>query len=73
MPTPTAARRLLDVLLNGGLEELVRERRGQGVPWRLIAREIHERTGEDVLGETLRLWFGPELADPDEAQVEAAE
>jgi hypothetical protein len=58
MASLTATRRLLDLLLDGHLESFIQERRDQQVPWRLIAREVYERTGVDITAETLRSWFG---------------
>lgn len=55
MQSPTRA--LANERLSGGLDELVGARRSAGVSWRLIAREIHERTGVDVTYETLRIWY----------------
>lgn len=53
----TATRQLLDVLLEGQLDSLIRERREEGVPWRLIAREVYERTGIDITAQALRSWY----------------
>lgn len=55
MQSPT--RTLANDRLGGGLDALVAERRHAGVSWRLIAREVHERTGVDVTFETLRIWY----------------
>lgn len=70
MPTPT--HQLADLALgeNGPLERFVRERRGQGRAWRLIARDLYERVNIDVTYETLRSWF-PEDQTTDEP-VQAA-
>lgn len=57
MATETNTYRLLDVLLDGELETFVAERRQGGAPWRIIAREIYDRTGVDVTGQTLWVWF----------------
>lgn len=55
--------RLADVLLDEGLEEFVRSRRGGGVSWRRIVRELYEVTDHqvDVAPETLRSWI-PDIA-----------
>jgi hypothetical protein len=53
--TPTW--RLLDHLLAGGLDAFVHDRRAQGVPWRVIARDLHAATGVDVTQEALRTWY----------------
>jgi hypothetical protein len=55
--TKTATRQLLDLMLEGQLDALVSERRDQGVPWRLIAREVYERTGVDITPQALRVWY----------------
>lgn len=64
---PTATHRLADSLLgdDGPLEDFVRIRRVDGRSWRLIARDLYERTEIDVTYETLRSWF-PD-AEPSEA------
>lgn len=64
--TPT--QRLGDVLLggDGALEQFVRSRRSEGVPWRLIARALYEQHDLDVTHEALRQWF------PDVPAEEAA-
>lgn len=56
-------RRLADVLLPGGLDDFVQTRRGAGVAWRVIEREIYQATeGQvDVTAQTLRTWYA-ELA-----------
>jgi hypothetical protein len=56
-PTPT--QRLGDLLLggDGALERFVRDRRANGVAWRLIARELYETADLDVTHEALRQWF----------------
>ncbi|MGH2899816.1 MAG: hypothetical protein ACRDMZ_14175, partial [Solirubrobacteraceae bacterium] len=52
-----------DALMNGKLEEFVRTRRADGVPWRLIARELYvANTAIDVTDQTLRKWY-PDPAD----------
>lgn len=55
--TPTA--KLADVLLPGGLEEFVTERRARGMSWRRIAYEIYDATDKQVgvSYEVLRRWF----------------
>lgn len=56
----TAADRLLGDA--GPLEELVADRRNQGVSWRKIAAELRDLTGIDVTHETLRSWFPETVA-----------
>ena len=56
----TAADRLLGDA--GPLEELVADRRNQGVSWRKIAAELRDLTGIDVTHETLRSWFAETVA-----------
>ena len=60
----TPLRRLADTLIDGGLDTFVTERRARGVSWRLIARELRERTGGsvDVTEATLRGWFSESTA-----------
>lgn len=53
----TNTRRLLDLLLDGGLAAFVAERRARGEPWRTIARDVYQHTQVDITGETLRTWF----------------
>lgn len=60
METISPSRRLADVLLDGGLDEFVIERRRAGRSWRLIARDLLEATNVDVTYETLRSWY-PEV------------
>jgi hypothetical protein len=55
--TRTAAYQLLDLKMNGRLEEYVTARRGEGLSWRLIMNEVRDQTGSDVSHETLRAWF----------------
>jgi hypothetical protein len=57
METTTATRRLLDLLLDEGIEAFVSERRDRGDPWRTIARDVYDRTDVDITPETLRSWF----------------
>lgn len=63
----TPVQRLATILLGdeGPLEPWVRSRRGQGLSWRTIARQLYDATnGEiDVAVETLRGWF----PDPEQA------
>lgn len=65
-PTPTA--RLAEHLLGRPLSEFVRDRRADGLAWRLISRDLYEATDHeiDVTYETLRTWF------PDVEIAEAA-
>lgn len=48
---------------DGPLGSFVRSRRAAGLSWRRIERDLLDRTGVDVTGETLRTWF----PDPVEA------
>jgi hypothetical protein len=54
----TSTRRLLDLILGGQLTSFVVERRDHGDSWRVIGRDLYQRTGVDVTGETLRQWYG---------------
>lgn len=66
MPRKTPTHRLLDRLIDGGLEAFVREHRADGRSWRVVSREIYDATGEDISIESLRSWF------PDDENGEAA-
>jgi hypothetical protein len=57
--SPTPTRRLADLLVPGGIEAFVVDRRKAGRPWRLISRDLWEATDGDldVTYETLRSWF----------------
>lgn len=59
----TDRQRLLDLLLGdqGPIEHFVRSRRDQNRPWRLIARDLYEISGEDITYETLRSWYPDEV------------
>lgn len=64
MPIPTThTAQLLDLKLEGGLEEFVTFRRKLGVSWRNIARQIHDATGVAVTHETIRAWFPDDAAE----------
>jgi len=59
-PTPTsvtATRRLLDVILDGGLDEYVTARRQAGQSWRTIMLDLLADTKVDVTEATLRSWY----------------
>jgi len=62
--TQTTLHAAADRLLGdaGPLEELVADRRNQGVSWRKIAAELRDLTGIDVTHETLRSWFPETVA-----------
>ena len=62
--TQTTLHAAADRLLGdaGPLEELVADRRNQGVSWRKIAAELRDLTGIDVTHETLRSWFAEAVA-----------
>ncbi len=63
----THAQQLADMLLDpDDLEHFVRDRRAKRRPWRLIARDLYERTNLDLTHETLRNWY------PDEVEAEAS-
>jgi len=64
----TSTRRLLNLLLEGHLASFVRERRDQGHSWRMIERDLYERTKVDVTAETLRQWFGDRNGDKEMAK-----
>lgn len=68
MPAPSPTYHLANHLLRGRLEHFVRTRRSDGRSWRLIARDLYEKTTGviDVTHETLRSWF------PDDENGEAA-
>lgn len=55
--TSTVKQRLLDALLDGGLERFVQDRRTAGKSWREIEYDVAEATGERVTFESLRAWF----------------
>lgn len=69
MTTPTTpTQRLIDLRLDGELEEFVRSRRAAGRSWRLIARDIYDATGQDVTEVTVRSWYRDvDIADEDPA------
>jgi hypothetical protein len=66
MVSETNTRRLLNLLLEGQLRPFVKARREQGLPWRIIARDVFDATGVDVTAETLRVWFGDSDAEASE-------
>lgn len=47
--------------LGSPLADLVAERRSASVSWRRIAQEVLARTGVDVTGETIRVWFADRI------------
>lgn len=57
--TPTQA--LLEVRLGGSLADYISGLRSEGLSWRAAAEQLHERTGIQVTGAALCLWFGPKL------------
>lgn len=74
MATPT--QRLGDLLLGGpgALRAFVRERRNNGISWRLITRELYEQHDFDISLEALRNWFPDDSgAAPEPADGEAQE
>ena len=48
--------RMIEARIDGTLAEFIAARRPQ-MGWRSIAKDIDQRTGIWVSGETLRLWF----------------
>lgn len=57
MSRQAALQRLIDTLLQGGLDELVADMRGRDCSWRQISLEIRDRVSVDVSHETLRKWY----------------
>lgn len=39
------------------LADLIQSRRAEQVAWRRIALEVTARTGVDITGETIRVWY----------------
>lgn len=62
---PTATRRLVDTLLDGGLDAYVKRRRSEGMSWRRISQDLFAGIGVDVHERTLWSWY-PELRGTDE-------
>ena len=63
-PTPasvTATRRLADTLLDGRLDDYVKERRDAGKAWRLISRDLLTDIALDIHERTLWSWY-PEIS-----------
>lgn len=58
--TPT--QQLLDIKLDGGLNDFVHSRRDRGASWRRISLDIRDEVGVDVTHETLRSWFPDSVA-----------
>jgi hypothetical protein len=58
MNTPSPTQRLASILLGEPVTTWVARQRSAGRSWRLVARDLYERTGGqiDVTHETLRLW-----------------
>lgn len=58
--------RLADVLVDGGLEKFVRDRRAKRRSWRLIERDLYLATNgqADVSFESLRKWYGEPEPEP---------
>ena len=57
MGTGTPIRRLLEHLIEDGLEDYITVRRQAGKSWRLISLDIRDEYDVDVTHETLRGWF----------------
>lgn len=53
----TGLYREIEDKLDEPLEAFVTERRGSGLSWRAIARQLETRTEVVVHDETLRVWF----------------
>lgn len=49
-------RRVIDGLLDGRLDELIAQRRTEGISFNDIAAEIEEKTGHRVTAESVRQW-----------------
>jgi hypothetical protein len=60
MTSRPPTQRLADLLLGQSLDDFVLSRRAEERSWRLIARDLYERTNGqvDVTHETLRSWYG---------------
>lgn len=63
MGTQTPKRRLLDLLIDGGLEQFVTSRREAGESWRRICFDIEAVYDVEITDVTLRDWF-PQLVAP---------
>lgn len=59
MSQPSPPKLYLDIeeKLGEPLGAMLAQRRDAGVPWRRLANEITSRTGIDITGETLRVWY----------------
>jgi len=70
-PTATTTRRLADVLLGGGLDEYVTQRRDAGKSWRRITLDLRDDIGIDITHNTLRAWYPdlPSVAGDVESQA----
>lgn len=70
-PTPagvTATRRLADTLLDGQLDEYVRQRREAHKSWRLISRDLLDEIKVDIHERTLWSWY-PEYRSADDREA----
>ena len=70
----TPKRRLADLLIEGGLETFVADRRAAKDSWRSIALDLYKVTaGElDITPESLRLWFPQYAKNDDESEAATA-
>lgn len=63
----TVLRDAIEKLLgDDDLEQFVRTRRAQHMPWRRVALDVYDATGVAVTHESLRSWF------PDDESAKAA-
>lgn len=69
MAHATPLHRLASAILGRPLEEWVRERRADGMSWRVMAHDLYADTDRQVSVsfETLRAWFPDENGDEGEA------
>jgi intein-encoded DNA endonuclease-like protein len=57
-PTASPLRQLLDLKLDGKLDERVKQLQEEGLGFRLIARQLFADTDVSVSYEVLRKWYG---------------
>lgn len=68
MPIPTTSTwRMADQLAEGNLGEVLVRLRDAGLPWRTIARRLHDEYRIDVTDVTLSLWHRQLTADEERA------
>ena len=58
MADPTPTQRLASLILGQPILVWMAERRREGMSWRLISRDLYDRTNGqiDITHETLRIW-----------------